>query len=171
MEKEKNPPGQLDERIASLEEQSRRIQKELAVLRSERFTQTLLQNGQDGYPPRENHAVTRLHQGLTINGSRLTLYFLRDHIAPGNSLKNVRDLFALTDEEMLDILDYLHLNRESFEKEYQQALKSADEHRKYWEYRNHSLADNARQQSATTIARLREKSKQYRARKKVEDSA
>ena len=70
----------LEKRIAELEEESRRIQKELAPLRGEWYAHTLLKrqlDGGDGYLPRENRTVVRTSRGLTVNGTRLTLYDLR----------------------------------------------------------------------------------------------
>lgn len=158
-------PEQLDERIAKLEEESRSLQKELAVLRSEKFIQTLMKT--DGSVPRENRTVIRTGNGLTVNGTRLTLYLIRDSMSGDNSLKNIRDIYELTDEEMLDILDYIHLNKENFEKEYQRVLEIAGENRKYWEERNRKVLKDNYKQSEATIAKLREWSKQYRAEDKT----
>ena len=133
-----NPsPESLNEQIARLEEESRRLQKELAVLRSEKLVETLTKI--DGPIPRENRTVIRTTNGLTVNGTRLNLYHIMDEMQGKNSLKNVRDIYELTDEEMLDILDYIHLNKEEFEKEYQEVLQSAERNRKYWEEHNRKL--------------------------------
>lgn len=158
------PPGQLDERISKLEEESRRLQKELAVLRSEKLVQTMMT--MDGPIPRENRTVIRTGNGLTVNGTRLNLYHIMDEMQGKNSLKNVRDIYELTDEEMLDVLDYIHLNKEEFEKEYQQVLRNAEENRKYWEERNKELLKATYQQRETTLAKLREWEKKYRAENK-----
>ncbi len=158
------PPGQLDERIAKLEEESRRLQKELAVLRSEKLVQMLMKT--DGPIPRENHTVVRAQNNLTVNGTRLNLYHIMDEMKGNNSLKNVRDIYELTDEEMLDILDYMHLNKEEFEKEYQAVLKNAEEDRNYWEERNKDLLNNTYRQREATLAKLREWKEKYRAENK-----
>lgn len=166
--------AELGKRIAQLEEESRKIQKELAPLRGEWYVHTLLkkqQSGSDGYLPRENHTVIRTSRGLSVNGTRLTLYDIRDSLHHGNSLKNVRDVYDLTDEEMLDILDYIHLNKEDFEKEYQEIVKANEEERKYWDERNRDLMERTRAQREATIARLREWSGQYHAKGKHEDAA
>ena len=92
---------QINERISQLEEEIRRLQSELTVLRSQKLVNDLLET--DGPLPRENQTVTQTASGLTIKGSRLTLYAIMDEIREGNSLKNVRDLYELTDEEMLDL--------------------------------------------------------------------
>ncbi|MDO9302444.1 MAG: hypothetical protein Q7T89_13745 [Anaerolineales bacterium] len=164
-----NPsPESLNEQIARLEEESRRLQKELAVLRSEKLVETLTKI--DGPVPRENRTVIRTGKGLTVNGTRLTLYLIRDSLNGNTSLKNVRDTYQLTDEEMLDILDYIQLNKEAFEKEYQEIVKTDEENRRYWEEKNQDLMEKTREQREGTVARLREWSKQYHADGKHEDS-
>ncbi len=160
-----NPsPESLNEQIARLEEESRRLQKELAVLRSEKLVKTLTKI--DGPIPRENRTVIRTTNGLTVNGTRLNLYHIMDEMQGKNSLKNVRDIYELTDEEMLDILDYIHLNKEEFEKEYQSVLKSAEENRKYWEERNKEVLKVNYEQREMTLAKLREWQEKYRAENK-----
>lgn len=169
---EKLTPGQLDEKIAKLEEESRRIQKALAPLRADKLAQTILKTKRDGsYPPRENRTVLRVSRGLTVHGTRLTLYFIRDHMKAGNSLKNIRDIFELTDEEMLDILDYFHLNKEEFEKEYREVVKAGEDERRYWEDANRGLMEKTHEQREAVIARLREWSEQYQSKGKNEDIA
>ncbi len=158
-------PEQLDDRIAKLEEESRRLQKELAVLRSEKIVQMLMKA--DGPIPRENRTVIRAERGLTVNGTRLTLYFIMDALQGKDSLKNIRDIYELTDEEMLDILDYIRLNKEDFEKEYRRILNIAEEEQKYWEERNRETLKTTYEQREATIAKLREWSKQYRVERKT----
>ena len=155
----------LDERIAKLEEQVRQHQIELATLRSQKLVELL--SRMDGPLPRENHTVVRTPRGLSVKGSRLTLYSIMDGIRENNSLKNVRDLYELTDEEMLDVLDYIHLHKQEVEQEYQAVLKSAEENRKYWEEKNKEQLERAYQQSETVRAKLREWREQYRAEHKL----
>ena len=160
-----NPsPESLDERIARLEEESRHLQKELTVLRSEKLIQTMLKT--DGPIPRENRTVIRTQNGLTVNGTRLNLYHIMDEMQGKNSLKNVRDIYELTDEEMLDILDYIHLNKEEFEKDYQSVLKSAEENKKYWEERNKEVLKANYKQREMTLAKLQEWQEKYREENK-----
>ncbi|MEK6751350.1 MAG: hypothetical protein AABZ00_03710 [Chloroflexota bacterium] len=161
---QKPPPKPLDERIAKLEEESRRLQKELAVLRSEKLIQTMIT--MDGPIPRENRTVIRTQNGLTVNGTRLNLFHIMDEMQGKNSLKNVRDIYELTDEEMLDILDYMHLNKEDFEKEYKQILRSAEENRKYWEKRNKEVSKANYKQHEATITKLQEWQEKYRTENK-----
>jgi len=162
--KQKPLPQQVNERIVQLESEIQHLQSELAVLRSQKLVDALLQA--DISLPRENHTVVRTEQGLTVKGTRLTLYYIMDSIKENNSLKNVRDIYELTDEEMLDILDYIHLHKEEVEKEYQEILQSAERNRKYWEEHNRELMKKTYQQRETVRAKLREWREQYHAENK-----
>ncbi|GMV34257.1 MAG: hypothetical protein DCC59_01315 [Chloroflexi bacterium] len=154
-------PQQATDRVYQLEEEVKRLQSELAVLRSQKLVEALLKT--DGPLPRENRTVIRTAAGLTVNGSRLTLYSIMDSMRGNNSLKNVRDIYELTDEEMLDILDYIHLHKDEVEKEYREALESAERNRKYWEERNRDLMGKTYQQREVVRAKLRELRAQYHA--------
>ena len=154
-------PEQANKRIHELETEIRRLESELAVLRSQKLVDELLKA--DGPIARENLTVVRTKLGLTVKSTRLTLYYIIDSMRENNSLKNVRDMYELTNEEMLDILDYIHLNKEDVEKEYQQVVKSAEEHRKYWEERNRGLMEATYEQREAFFAKLREWSAQYHA--------
>ncbi|MBI5964445.1 MAG: DUF433 domain-containing protein [Chloroflexi bacterium] len=162
--KQKPSPQQVNERIVQLESEIQRSQSELAVLRSQKLVDALLKA--DASPLRENHTVVRTEQGLTVKGTRLTLYYIMDSIKENNSLKNIRDIYELTDEEMLDILDYIHLHKEEVEKEYQEVLQSAERNRKYWEEHNREVMKKTYQQRETVRAKLREWREQYHAENK-----
>jgi uncharacterized protein (DUF433 family) len=160
-----NPsPQQVNERISQLENEIRLLQSELAVLRSQKLVDALLQA--DAPLLRENRTIIRTEQGLTIKGTRLTLYYIMDELKKNNSLKNIRDIYELTDEEMLDILDYIHLHKEEVEKEYQEVLQSAERNRQYWEEHNREVMGKTYQQQETIRAKLREWREQYRAENK-----
>lgn len=155
---------QVKERIASLEEELKRLQSELAALRSRQLVEALIKT--DGPLPRENLTVVRSERGLTVKGTRLTLYAIMDEIKENNSLKNIRDIYELTDGEMLDILDYIHLHRAEVEAEYQEVLRSSEESRRYWEERNRDRFAETYQQRETVRAKLKEWREQYRAQSK-----
>jgi hypothetical protein len=156
---------QLQEQITKLEEEARKINIQLAALRSQQFVEAL--SKADGPLPRENRTVTRAKNGLTVNGSRLTLYHIMDEMKENNPLKNVRDIYELTDEEMLDVLDYIHLNKNEVEKEYQEILKSSEQDRKYWEEKNQERMEKNYPQREAVLAKLREWQEQYRAEHKA----
>lgn len=157
----------LNERISQLEEEIRKLQTELAVLRSEKLVEELLKT--DGPLVRENETVTRTDRGLTVKGSRLTLYSILDAMKDNNSLKNVRDIFELTDQEMLDVLDYIHLHKEEVEKEYQEVLVVAQKNKDYWQERNKEQLESTYQQSETVRAKLMEMKEKYKAEKENEN--
>jgi len=157
-----NPsPQQVNDRILQLDEEIRRLQSELSVLRSQKLVEALLKT--DGPLPRENSTVIQTERGLTVKGARLTLYDIMGAMKNGESLKNIRDIYELTDEEMLDILDYIHLHREEVEKEYQEVLESAERNRKYWEDRNRALLGKTYQHREVVRAKLQELRAQYHA--------
>lgn len=152
---------QVKERIAKLEEELKRLQSELAALRSRQLVEALI--NADGPLPRENLTVIRTERGLTVKGTRLTLYAIMDEIKGNNSLKNIRDIYELTDGEMLDILDYIHLHRAEVEAEYQEIVRSSDESRRYWEERNRERLAETYQQRELVRTKLKEWREQYHA--------
>ena len=152
------------ERISQLEDEIRRLQRELAVLRSRELVNALLKT--DGPLPRENRTVIRTERGLTVKGSRLTLYDVMGAMKKNESLKNIRDIYELTDEEMLDILDYIHLHKEEVEREYEEVLQLAEQNRRYWEERNRELLKKGYEQRDVIRAKLREWREQYHAENK-----
>lgn len=80
--------------------------------------------------------VVRTSRGLSIAGTRITLYALLDYLHADWPPKLVQDWFNLTDQQMADILTYLAAHRDEVEAEYQQVLRQADINRQYWEARN-----------------------------------
>jgi uncharacterized protein (DUF433 family) len=80
--------------------------------------------------------VVRTSRGLSIAGTRITLYALLDYLHADWPPKLVQDWFNLTDQQMADVLTYLAEHRDAVEHEYQQVLQQADANRQYWEARN-----------------------------------
>jgi uncharacterized protein (DUF433 family) len=154
-------PDEVKAQIAKLEEEVRRLQKALVSLRSRQLVDALM--AQDGPLPRENKTVIRTTRGLTVKGTRLTLYSIMDGIKEDNSLKNVRDIYELTDEEMLDVLDYIHLHRKEVETEYQEVVRRAEESKRYWEERNRDRFSKLSSRQETVRVKLREWRAQYHA--------
>ncbi len=81
-------------------------------------------------------AVVRTDRGLSVAGTRITLYQIMDYIKAGCSPSMIRDHFRLTVKQTSDILKYIESHREEVETEYKQVLDYADELRQYWEERN-----------------------------------
>lgn len=78
----------------------------------------------------------RTSRGLSIAGTRITLYALLDCLHADWPPKLVQDWFNLTDQQMADVLAYLAKHRDEVEREYQQVLQQAEANRQYWEARN-----------------------------------
>ncbi len=86
-------------------------------------------NGQPG--------IIRTERGLTIAGTRITLYDVMDYITAEYPPKFIRGMLNLTDEQVNAALSYIEANRAEVEAEYQIVLQEAEEIRQYWEERNH----------------------------------
>ena len=85
--------------------------------------------------------VVRTERGLTIGGTRLTIYTLMDHLKDDWPPHLVRDWFDLTDEQMQDILEYIETHHDEVEAEYKQVLEEAAENERYWrEYNREHFA-------------------------------
>jgi uncharacterized protein (DUF433 family) len=80
--------------------------------------------------------IVRTSRGLSIAGTRITLYALLDYLHADWPPKLVQDWFNLTDKQMDDVLTYLAEHRDEVEREYQQVLQQAEANRLYWEARN-----------------------------------
>jgi uncharacterized protein (DUF433 family) len=87
----------------------------------------------------EQTAIIRTDRGLTIAGTRITLYDVMDYVTAQYPPKFIRGLFNLTDEQITAALDYIETNRAEVEGEYQIVLKEAEELRLYYEERNRDL--------------------------------
>lgn len=81
----------------------------------------------------DNQGVIRTERGLTIAGTRITLYQLMDYIYEGYPSKFIRHQFSITDEQFNAAMEYIEANRAEVEKEYKLVLKEAEETRRYWE--------------------------------------
>lgn len=81
-------------------------------------------------------AIIRTERGLTITGTRITLYDLMDFLKADYPAKLIRDKFNLTDEQINAALSYLEANHAEVEAEYREVLRTREEIRQYWEERN-----------------------------------
>ncbi len=80
--------------------------------------------------------VVRTERGLSIRGTRITLYQIMDYVKAGASPELIRDDFYLTIRQTDDILNYIKSNYDEVEAEYQKIISDAEEIRKYWTERN-----------------------------------
>jgi uncharacterized protein (DUF433 family) len=83
-----------------------------------------------------NQTVVRTERGLSIAGTRITIYQLMDCIKADQPTSLIKELFSLSDEQMDDVLRYIAEHRNEAEAEYQEVLKTAEQNRAYWEERN-----------------------------------
>src|ERR1051326_2043176 len=75
--------------------------------------------------------VIRNSRGLSINGTRITLYDVMDYVKAGWSPETIREWLRLTDRQLSDVFSYIDRNREEVEREYEQTLADAEEIRRY----------------------------------------
>ena len=81
-------------------------------------------------------AIIQTERGLTIAGTRITLYDVMDYLKAQYPPKFIRDAFNLTDEQIQVALAYIEAHSTEVEAEYQEILQAAAETRQYWEERN-----------------------------------
>lgn len=92
---------------------------------------TLASNGQA--------IIIRTERGLTISGTRITLYDVMDYVTAQYPPKFIQGLFDLTEAQINAALAYIETNRVEVEAEYQQVLKESEELQKYYEEQNREL--------------------------------
>jgi len=83
--------------------------------------------------------IIRTERGLTIAGTRITLYDVMDYVTAQYPPKFIQGLFELTEEQINAALAYIEANRAAVEAEYQIVLKEAEELRQYYEEKNRDL--------------------------------
>lgn len=84
-------------------------------------------------------AIVRTERGLTISGTRITLYDVMDYVTAQYPPKFIQGLFELTEAQINAALAYIEANRAAVEAEYQIVLKEAEELRQYYEEKNRDL--------------------------------
>ena len=87
----------------------------------------------------EQTAIIRTERGLTLAGTRITIYDIMDYVTAQYPPKFIRGLFDLTEEQINGALAYIEANRDTVETEYQMVLKEAEELRLYYEEKNRDL--------------------------------
>ncbi|MBE9007850.1 DUF433 domain-containing protein [Fortiea sp. LEGE XX443] len=81
-------------------------------------------------------AIIRTERGLTIAGTRITLYDVMDYLKAQYPPKLIREKLGLIDEQIHSALAYIETHHIEVEAEYQKCLQTAEEIRQYWEERN-----------------------------------
>ncbi|HBL15161.1 MAG TPA: DUF433 domain-containing protein [Cyanobacteria bacterium UBA11162] len=80
--------------------------------------------------------IVRTERGLTISGTRITLYDVMDYLTAGYPSKLIREKLSLSDNQVDAALSYIDTHRAQVEAEYQEVLQIAEDSRQYWEERN-----------------------------------
>ena len=80
--------------------------------------------------------ILRTERGLTISGTRITLYDVMDYVTAQYPSKFIQGLFDLTEEQINIALAYIETHRAEVEAEYRQVLKEAEKLRQYYEEQN-----------------------------------
>jgi len=81
-------------------------------------------------------AIIRTERGLTIAGTRITLYDVMDYVTAQYPVKFICNLFDLSEEQINAALAYIEANRTAVESEYQKVLRETEELRLYYEEQN-----------------------------------
>ena len=81
-------------------------------------------------------AITRTERGLTISGTRITLYQIMDYIHANYPRHLIRHQFYLTDEQFNAAISYIDAHYKEVDSEYQIVVQQAEEIRDYWNERN-----------------------------------
>jgi uncharacterized protein (DUF433 family) len=85
--------------------------------------------------------IIRTERGLTIWGTRITIYDVMDYLIAKYPPKFIQSLFDLSEAQMNAALSYIETNWLEVETEYQSVLQQAEDNRQYWEERNRELID------------------------------
>ena len=80
--------------------------------------------------------IIRTERGLTISGTRITLYDVMDYVTAQYPPKFIQGLFELTEEQINAALAYIEANRADVEVEYRQVIHETEELRRYYEEQN-----------------------------------
>ncbi len=109
--------------------------------------------------------IIRTERGLTISGSRISLYDVMDLLRADYPPKLIRDRFNLTDEEINVALVYISDHPVEVEAEYQEILKTREEIYQYWQDKNREHFERIRTKPRTAsqlelLARLEQQKKE-----------
>jgi uncharacterized protein (DUF433 family) len=80
--------------------------------------------------------IVRTSRGLSIAGTRITLYQVMDYVKAGWSPELIQHWLDLSEKQITGAMDYIATHRSEVEAEYEMVLQQAEESRQYWEARN-----------------------------------
>jgi uncharacterized protein (DUF433 family) len=87
--------------------------------------------------------ITRTERGLTISGTRITLYDIMDYANSQYPAKFISSLLNLTEAQINDALAYIETHRSEVDAEYQIVLQQAEASQQYWTEQNHKHSSPA----------------------------
>lgn len=85
---------------------------------------------------KEKQKIVRTERGMTIAGTRITLYDVMDYLKAEYPPKLIREKLGLNDEQIGSAFSYIETHPSEVEAEYQECLQTAAEIRQFWEERN-----------------------------------
>lgn len=80
--------------------------------------------------------VVRTERGLSVAGTRITLYQIMDYVTAGEPPEVIRDHFRLTIRQTENVLNYIQTHYDEVDREYRKIVAQAEESRRYWSERN-----------------------------------
>lgn len=101
--------------------------------------------------------VVRTSRGLSVAGTRVTLYQVMDFLKAGYPAALIRERLNLSDEQMRGVMAHIETHRAEVETEYEQVLREAAENQDYWTERNRERLQEIKATSELDIAALRAK--------------
>jgi uncharacterized protein (DUF433 family) len=79
--------------------------------------------------------VRRADRGLCVEGTRITLYLIMDHLKEGWTPHLLADQLLLDKAQIDQVMEYIASHREEFEAEYQEVVRKCAERERYWRER------------------------------------
>ncbi|NES19435.1 MAG: DUF433 domain-containing protein [Symploca sp. SIO3E6] len=86
--------------------------------------------------PTKQAAIIRTERGLTISGTRISIYDVIDFLKAQYPPLLIRDKFNLTNAQIEAALSYIEVNQAQVEAEYAEVLQTRQEIYQYWEEHN-----------------------------------
>ncbi|MBI3948556.1 MAG: DUF433 domain-containing protein [Armatimonadetes bacterium] len=109
--------------------------------------------------------VVETPRGLTLAGTRITLYAILDCLHEGWTAEQIAAWFRLPLTRVQGALVVIEANRDAVDAQYRQVLRQAEENRRYWEERLRERLQSApRLPDSPGRARIRERLAEQRKR-------
>jgi len=112
-------------------------------------------------PATSSLTIERTSRGLTLAGTRITLYAVMDYLKAGWSLDSIREWLGLSETQMADALRYIETHRDEVEAEYETVVSQAEEKQRRWRELN--------REHLAKVAELPRPAGQEKARTKLAD--